>query len=573
MSTKTIDIENNKAIRKSLDVFCGIDMENHDATNTVTYDSDYVVLEDSNETSALVNSGWKALAVADLSGGGFPMDSGVVFPVADHEAWSAGKYGLQSYVGGGLEIHVTTSASSVSISCSGNGTLTVNGATYPLQDQMVIPVRANVEETLLFNNSDSSSRIVVYTIVPGIVLQFNNEHLVSVVLDLAGSLELKEPSFEVSTIEVNAYYPYDISSIISTVPDNTPLWYYSGYEGDYCETRHFYISGEVKMMENVITLNGTDASGRLENREQRSDWVQNAFELYEYVYKGSIESAGVVLEHFQSMPTDTSSSYTAIVTEQGAQDLIGDMMVSCHASPLYYWPTYVDAGIPTLYYKQVSEDGTTKSPYQLRVWEIREEDCADVERTVSRKISSVRASDGVSPVLYNVQPQNTQTTIGTKSCVAGEVVEMTYDGYFYQSSIANVRSGGTYYTSCNGAKWTTNTAGSTSLSGKVLNLIPVSPFDAPTPSQVGEVLYHDPLILGYINEPYAGTVPTNARRFLSSNITGSFTFRGDPRMQPRDTFKFIRLDGTEEIATIERIEMTHEGGGTTAELHYRLGVV
>ena len=44
-------------------------------------------------------------------------------------------------------------------------------------------------------------------------------------------------------------------------------------------------------------------------------------------------------------------------------------------------------------------------------------------------------------------------------------------------------------------------------------------------------------------------------------------------MQPRDTFKFHRLDGTVEVATIERIQLTHEGGGTTAEVHYRLGVM
>ncbi len=572
MST-TIDVENLKAVRKPFDVICGIDAERTTATNTVAYDADYVGMTDTNAVDAVKSSAWNPLALADLSGGGFPLDDGVVFPVTSHTASASGKYGLRSYAGGMLEIDVTTSASVISITCEGTGTLTVNGAVYPLQNQFVIPVRANVQETLLFESSDAHARVVVYTIVPGIVLQFENDSIVSCVLDLAGNLSLKEPSFEVSTIELNAYYPFDISDIISTMPDNTPLWYKAGYPGDYCETRHFYLDGEATMKDRVITIKGTDASGRFEGKTVRSKWFNNPFELYTYVYKKAIEDAGVTLTHYQSKPTDTSSTYIAITTEQDVQGLIGDMMVSCHATPIYFWPTFVDAGIPTLYYKQDSEDGTTRSPFQLRVWDIREEDCADVERNVSRKISSVWSSDGESPLLYNVQAQSTQTTIESKSVVAGEIVEVSYDGYFYQAAINNAKPGETYYLSCNGAKWTANVTGTASLSAKLLNLLPVSPFDAPTPSQVGERLYQDMVILGYVYESYTGSVPTNSQRFNASNVTGSFTFRGDPRMQPRDTFRFTRLDGTVEVATIERIEMTHEGGGTTAEIHYRLGVV
>ena len=58
-----------------------------------------------------------------------------------------------------------------------------------------------------------------------------------------------------------------------------------------------------------------------------------------------------------------------------------------------------------------------------------------------------------------------------------------------------------------------------------------------------------------------------------SNITGSFTWKGDPRMQPRDVINFHRLDGTVEEVTIESITLKHEGGGTSAEIVYRKGVV
>ena len=58
-----------------------------------------------------------------------------------------------------------------------------------------------------------------------------------------------------------------------------------------------------------------------------------------------------------------------------------------------------------------------------------------------------------------------------------------------------------------------------------------------------------------------------------SNETGSFTWKGDPRMQPRDVFTFVYKDGTEELRTIETINLKHEEGGTVATITYRKGIV
>jgi hypothetical protein len=53
----------------------------------------------------------------------------------------------------------------------------------------------------------------------------------------------------------------------------------------------------------------------------------------------------------------------------------------------------------------------------------------------------------------------------------------------------------------------------------------------------------------------------------------SFHWKGNPMMQPRDVFTFVHLNGTSEICTIETIELTHDGGGTSANITYRVGVV
>lgn len=69
--------------------------------------------------------------------------------------------------------------------------------------------------------------------------------------------------------------------------------------------------------------------------------------------------------------------------------------------------------------------------------------------------------------------------------------------------------------------------------------------------------------------------PTESMKNLlnRSPITCSFTWKGDPRIQPRDVFAFHRLDGTDEEWTFENITTTHEGGGTLAEVTARKGIV
>lgn len=77
-----------------------------------------------------------------------------------------------------------------------------------------------------------------------------------------------------------------------------------------------------------------------------------------------------------------------------------------------------------------------------------------------------------------------------------------------------------------------------------------------------------------------------------SNVVGSFTWKGDPRLQPRDIVNYVFEDGelTDEndfvlqtadgddiiinqskIITIENITTTHERGGTICEITYREG--
>ena len=72
--------------------------------------------------------------------------------------------------------------------------------------------------------------------------------------------------------------------------------------------------------------------------------------------------------------------------------------------------------------------------------------------------------------------------------------------------------------------------------------------------------------------------PNYNRLFERNNIGGSFTWKGDSRMQPRDVAAFHRAEpdksGAEvvELITLERISLIHEGGGTKAAVSYRMGI-
>ena len=69
-------------------------------------------------------------------------------------------------------------------------------------------------------------------------------------------------------------------------------------------------------------------------------------------------------------------------------------------------------------------------------------------------------------------------------------------------------------------------------------------------------------------------ISLGARHALNmSEKRGSFRWKGNPKMQPRDVFNFVHLDGTTEVCTLETIELTHDGGGTYADISYRVGVV
>lgn len=569
----TINSENLKPIRRAFDIHCGIiSRTKGDLIYGITGE---IEIQDSDIQSKL-DSEEEVVKLADLSNGGFPLDGTREF----YDSESTEKIGVHSVVDEELVVSVYSDRNieAVTIRTSGNGILraTIDGIQfdeYELRPLLVIPCHyiSPSEAVVRFRiDPASGQRVNIESITPGITLEFDNSNLISVDLDLAANLSL-EPSYEVSSIEIQAYWPDDISNVISNVGDDVPIWYYSGYPGDYSETRYFYLSEKASMKDNLITIKGEDSSSKLEGYDLPAQVLahkQNGgFKAIYNLMKNTITSSGIKLKNVQSAPgtsgTVTTTRYMAL-EKISSRNLICDIMNYCHHSN--YWPTFVDAGIPTLYW----EKPITKAKYQALEFEIKEEDCADCIREADRNINNIKGvNDDYS--LSTTASQGAKTEISSQDLKKNQKASITFGDFYRSVSITNCQTGAVI--TADSAIWRAKAKGKSVVKGYPIVIHNQFNSVKESTGRPGITLNID---TPYYGRLYNGTTyffPYYASLFNRSNITGSFTWKGDPRMQPRDIFKFIRLDGTEETCTVERINLKHDEGGTSAEIKYRLGVV
>lgn len=591
----TIDEENKKAIRTPFEVHCGL--SGRDTKVDLTFSGITGAITDSNASEALDNEHWDMRTLTDLSGGGFPLDGSCsLYDPTLTGSLENGKLGLRSEIGKTVTVTVKAktdiAALTIAVTSDAAGTITANGTDYAAGRIVVIPVNGT-SITLSAKSLDEASRIEIASITPGITLEFNNENLVSCTLALRSDLSIVSPSWQVSEIEIQAYWPDDISEAISNVGDDVPVWYYSGYEGDYSKVRSFYLSEKASMENNVITIKGEDMSAKLEEKNNISQVLNSTGgngrkTLYNRFVK-FITDSGVRISSRETAPETNSntSSYTLIFDEQSSREIIADIMNLSHNGS--FWPAFVDAGIPSV---------TWSKP--VKKWDIYEEDCGDVVRSVERNIAKIK-TDSDYGLLSKAVRSGKLTTLETKNVTAGEGYSHNPDGYWWYLTVSNAKS---VLATANRIVWTakkstvskkvkektkkryktgkkkgqpiyktvTKKLNQCIVKGKEVTLTKEQSAIIHSGKRPGSTVSVDPIAHGKI---YSGTTllyPNYAYLFNRSNITGSFTFKGDPRMQPRDVFSFHRLDGTVETCTIETITLTHESGGTKAEVTYRKGI-
>ena len=691
-----IDTQNAKQIRDPMDVL--ITMELPDEGVNLTY-SGY-------STTAKVADGelgetsWPMRQIADLQGEGFPLDgSHVLYNPSTPASAANGKIGVRSNIGETVTVTVTANRSiaSLTIFATGASSVEYNGQTAAIVGgSVVIPVGAT-SVTLTFNPVSETERIEVSDITAGTTFRITNESLIKAVVSLRSDLSPFGQTLPESEINIDVYQDVDISEVVATIPEDTPITYQAGYPGDMSPVRKFYVSGQVTWADNVLHIQGVDAVHFLENviinspvtSQTSSDWagvprwlLDRAgieYTMSRYLY-GWTRSVG--LRRWLIRPGTNAREYFSICQNTfNLTDRDGNFHdgTGTLAGPLQF--AYIDAGIPTL---------RTWTPYGRGT--IAESDCANIQR--NRNVPVTRVDYTHEQVLtsnfdmtwYDVKysPQK----VGSASFVKGVGTSLDFDqltycwmigidlgargdndygkkfndkynppiGFYILSSgvegVVPVSTDGTdsvYGTSylptlpfTSGAKLLPfgrtpqeeYTGGSSATSRLFSSFVPWSQgYDGWflgyqqlariwTADQMWDALVACEIIsdrsaLAFeldiygapvVTNPVTGTVhvpgdgKTEAARDLAmmgevyartesdgevrvypekalaapmyrSNKTISFTWKGDPRIQPRDVFTFRELDGTADLWTFENITLTHEKGGTLAEITARKGVI
>lgn len=588
----SINTENAYSIRKAMEVHCGL---TYRTTDTLTYTiSGNVKLKDTNISTSLANSEWDMRQLADFSGDGFPLDGSCeLYDGEDTASLAAGKLGIRSDIGDTFTVAVTASGTIAALTIavtSGSGTITANGVSYEARRITVVPVNA-LSITLTVTSDDADDRIEIASIIPGVVLDFTNDDLISVNLDLRSDLSIVNPSWQVSGIEIEAYWPNDISSAVANVGDDVPIWYYAGYTGDFSETRNFYLSEQVTMENNIISIRGEDQSHKFEDAKdlalQRLDSTnRNGWRTLYIYFRNIIQNAGIKPVSIQAPPNESGTATTnrcMVLTQGQRRDYVADIMNMAHVGT--FWPVFVDAGIPKITWTKP----TSK-------WDIYEEDCGDVKRFYERNVAKITTESTNEHGVSNTATKGTtweliEEGVTIKKNVP-QIRNFSYPQWYWSYSIGYKKNDKFDWQTLDSVKWTPSQttvkrkvtdvvtkvmaqvqeyAYKPNLYGKIVTITMDN--RAVTMARPGYTETVDPKALG---KCYQGTTllyPNYARLFNISNVSGSFTWKGHPKMQPRDVFTFHRLDGSTEICTIETINLKHEGGGTQAEISYRLGVI
>lgn len=652
-----IDVQNAKQIRDPMDVLIEMELASDDVTLSYSGYSGSAKVAD----GELDEPTWPMRKLADLQGDGFPLDgSCVLYDSSTSPSQTNGKLGVRGNVGEAVTITITgnKSIASLFIFATGAESVTFGSTTTPIYNNVVtIPVGAT-SITITLNPASETTRIEISQIGAGAKFRITNENLIRATVSLRADLSIIDPTLPESEINIEAYQDTDISELVASIPEDTPITYSAGYEGDMSPVRKFYVTGQVTWADNVLTIQGVDAVHFLEQKTIYPVALGTVDDRHTIGYLGASMSrvqglaacaillSGVIeplaLRQMANDITDVVYRDThAIVETQTTREILTNIMHYFHQEiPAVYFgtdrrasffPTYVDAGRPL--YRDKKED--------IPRHNIKEDDCGDIKRQIDRSLTDIIAT--WTPVSYKEANGSEEFVVGSGDWLKYTGIFLNFDDYVVDFVVRTQGEGEAIASvdKMDDESWVASTVslwedrwrtgpklfGPDLPQGWMTDLnadyyTQVMPWYASKGSQAQAKVWPRSVTEQTLNveikgsklvistevlavhgggqgvsanidlDWLKGTVETYGRDdeallprlelypagainslFEKSPITGSFTWKGDPRMQPRDVVEWERLDGTTTTITLENITLTHEGGGTMAEITYREGVV
>lgn len=578
----TIDIENAKQIRKPMEIYIHFFAGSSASISSYGVTSTYKSYD-----STLDNTSWAMRNITDLANGGFPLDGSCEwFDSAITPSATNGKLGLRGTVGSNVVVSISSASTltSITIASKNVGDIVHGANTYPSLDVNVIPINST-SATLTFTPADAYARIEINYIVPGAEFTITNDNLVSCNLALRGNLNVIDHTWEESEIEISMYYPYSIADTFAYIGEDFPITYQAGYDDDLSQLRKFYLSEPIEQNGNVISIHGVDASHLLENMTMPEQWMTSITgkshqTIYEKFYK-TISDAGInVVNYVKWSGSSSGATQYAILPEMLARDFVSSVMnltLNHKRGATYYGIQFVDAGIPSVEFGDGKTFGNT--------WNLNKSDCAEWIEQFDQNISTIKNSDSDHKINESISISNNYYRIQDE--ITGEVnqiIETNFDGFYMSAAVGHTvaPSGSyTYYAGTPISSTPTRFVFKIKTKGNYGWLYVLgrpstitggtNRFSNPN-GLSGIVIEVNPTIYGTFTDSNGETVFNYPSLFNRSLRTGSFKFKGDPRMQPLDYINVTNdtSDGRGNVtARITSIELTHEAGGTTAVINWR----
>ena len=579
----SINTQNAKQIRDPMDVYAGISSRSD--VDLVFSISGNVAAQDTDVDTALDTETWSMRNLADLQGAGFPLDgTRELYDSTLAASLDDGKLGIRTDIGDTVTIDVTAGSSIEAVTIeikSGTGTIAANGVTYTARKRVVIPVNGLTIQ-LVCTSDNAYERLEIASITPGVTLEFDNSNIVSCVLDLRTSLEIVNPTWQVSTIEISAYWSDDISEAVSNIGDNVPIWYYAGYsdDNDFSDTRFFYLSEAVTQKDNLLTIKGEDSSHLLEDSDSvpitrlGTKALNGRKKLYNW-FVSLITGAGITPTYIETAPSEAATPTTArdmVMLEGNPKEHVQSVMRLAHTGT--FWPVYVDAGIPKITWTKP----TSK-------WDIYETECGEVTKRVERNIAKITTGKESEYGLLNTLTRANAWTVlkSNISVVRGKKYTYNFsDAWYWTYKVDGKLNNKFTWSLINSVQWTSAInsykKGSTwyqrpTLYGKKLTNTVNKRTMTESTNRPGYTAKITPVAVGRVYQGTTLIYPNYENLFAIKNTGGSFRWKGDPRMQPYDVATYHYADGTTKTITLASIQLRHEAGGTYADIEYRDGVV
>lgn len=430
--------------------------------------------------------------------------------------------------------------------------------------------------------------VTVPTLTYGLECELDSRSLTECSLALRGNLDLVNPSFETSEINLSFMLPdvrADVCQFIATHIEGAGIWYRADYgdiDGDDTLRAFNCTSKGLTVSNKVVTLTGVDQSEKLSKSQMPRYFAFTygaGFERMYALFRSFITNAGITLTDYEEPPSiitdgDADLGSAVYMDERPYSDYIMYFMrhmvlTESHQSGTsiswQFYPRYVDAGRPKV---------TWRIPEAK--WVIDKAECGNIQYGYEPAIKSLTIDNDTAETGAD------REAIETKTVKNGH--RYAFDMQTPHRSFTVTGNATIIKQNCMRVVVRATADGDITLRG-----IPIEFYDDTTiPDTFTFDSYGQDIDIDgeWHFEGAAGLLPGGLQVdfgmyedwYAIDGITQTvtFTWKGDPRMQPLDVFIWDEyIDGTphSSVWTIASITLDHTGGGLSAEITARRGIL